>query len=203
MGDLFVERFGSDGRLFLLFGGFLLGLELLVVVLADTQPCLGSHDGSDHASLLRLVVIHPVKEGSGVGVGGKNIELADGHVVQRLLIGHSDDTPTEGKSGKLGPQCSIIDAESSHPPAGSSPHQPPKVLGDVPLTARNRRPASWNFPLSLQSPALLGKHCSGGRSWLRCSTSPTEAFPSFRRLVYRLMSSVRATASPAGTTSVS
>ena len=94
MGNLLVERFGGDRRLFLLFSGFFLGLELLVVFLADAQPCLGTHDGSDHASLLRLVVIHPVKEGFSVGVGGKDVELVDGHVVQWLLIPSPENSRT-------------------------------------------------------------------------------------------------------------
>ena len=34
--DLLVERLGSDGRLFLFLGGFLLGLEFVVVFFADT-----------------------------------------------------------------------------------------------------------------------------------------------------------------------
>jgi hypothetical protein len=39
--NLFVEGLGSDRRLFLLFSGFLLGLELFVVFIADTQLGLG------------------------------------------------------------------------------------------------------------------------------------------------------------------
>jgi hypothetical protein len=41
MSHLLVERLGSDRRLFLLFSGFLLGLELFVVFIADTQLGLG------------------------------------------------------------------------------------------------------------------------------------------------------------------
>jgi hypothetical protein len=41
VGDLLVEGPGSDRRLFLLFSGFLLGLELFVVFIADTQLGLG------------------------------------------------------------------------------------------------------------------------------------------------------------------
>src|SRR5271157_867057 len=88
MGDLFVERLGGDRRLFLLFGGFLLGLELLVVFLADSQTCLGTHDGGDHSPLFRLLVIQPVEQGLGVGVRGEYVELADGHVAWWLFLRH-------------------------------------------------------------------------------------------------------------------
>ena len=49
------------------------------------KPCLGSHDGGDHAPLFRLVVIQPVKKGLGVGVGGEDVKLADGHFARWFL----------------------------------------------------------------------------------------------------------------------
>src|SRR5512135_717643 len=85
VGDLRVERLRGDRGLFLPFGGLLLRLELLVVVPADATPCLCTHDGCDHAPLLRLVVLEPVDQGVGVGVRGEDVELPDRYVAGRLL----------------------------------------------------------------------------------------------------------------------
>src|SRR5271157_4312054 len=59
IGNLLVERFGGDRRLFLLFGGLLLGLDLLVVFLANSQACLGTHDRRFSRSL-HLPISHPI-----------------------------------------------------------------------------------------------------------------------------------------------
>src|SRR5262249_28223982 len=60
--DLAVERPGGDRRLFLLLGGLLVGLVVLVAAVRVPEPRPGAHDGSDHAAFLGLRIVRACEE---------------------------------------------------------------------------------------------------------------------------------------------
>ena len=59
-----------------------------MVLLSDTELGLSSHDRRDHAALFRVIVVQPVDQAVGVGVGGEDVELADGHVALWFGLRH-------------------------------------------------------------------------------------------------------------------
>ena len=88
MSHLLVEGLGGDRRLFLLLGGFLLGLKLLVVLLADAQPCLGPMMAATIPRCFASSSSIPPIRAMGVGVRGEDVELSDGHVVRGRFLCH-------------------------------------------------------------------------------------------------------------------
>ncbi len=130
--------------------------------LANAQPCLGTHDGSNHAPLLRLVVSLAMKQSLGVGVRGEDVELPDGHVVGGSILGHGQPVANSRKTrlAKLpNASSSELDSDESEtdvvgPPLRLERHPAGRPTGP-PVVAPSAAPA---HPRKTTLPVLRRLH---------------------------------------------